>query len=184
MAWSKNIDQEITPDEGVEISQEGKELVFKGPKGENRRVIFNPLITVEVKDNKVILKPKSKGGKRENKTIKTFKSHIENLIRGVKEGHTYKMKVCSGHFPMNISQSNGQIVVKNYLGEKVPRTYDVPEDVKVNIEGEDITVESVDKERAGMVASDLELLTRRPGFDERVFQDGIYITEKDGKNIG
>ena len=55
--------------------------------------------------------------------------------------------------------------------------------VKVTIAGTDITVESHNKEWAGSQASAIELLTRRPGFDTRVFQDGIYITEKDGKKV-
>ena len=51
------------------------------------------------------------------------------------------------------------------------------------VEGEIVTVNHCDIEVAGQTAADIEQLTRRPGFDPRIFQDGIYITKKDGKNI-
>ena len=37
---------------------------------------------------------------------------------------------------------------------------------------------------AGQTAADIEQMTRRPSFYTRIFQDGIYITIKDGKEIG
>ena len=57
------------------------------------------------------------------------------------------------------------------------------ETVKISVNGEEILVESNNKELAGQTAANIELLTRRTGFDRRVFQDGIYITEKAGKII-
>ena len=44
-----------------------------------------------------------------------------------------------------------------------------------------INITSPDKEIAGQISADIEQLTRRPGFDTRVFQDGIYIINKDGE---
>ena len=105
------------------------------------------------------------------------------MAKGVLEGYKYTLKICSGHFPMNVSVGGGQLIVKNFFGEKVPRTLEFSKSAKVTIEGEIIHVESTDKEIAGQVAAAIEQLTRRPGFDTRVFQDGIYITNKDGKDI-
>ncbi|MBS3165081.1 hypothetical protein J4439_06645 [Candidatus Woesearchaeota archaeon] len=55
--------------------------------------------------------------------------------------------------------------------------------VQVKVEGSDIRVESVSRELAGQTAASIEQLTRRPGFDNRIFQDGIYIVEKSGKEV-
>ena len=115
--------------------------------------------------------------------VDIVKAHIKNMIKGVSEGFVYTLKICSSHFPMSVSVSGNKLEVKNYLGEKVPRVLNLVENVKVTINGEEVVVESSDKELAGQTAANIELLTRRSGFDRRVFQDGIYITEKAGKIV-
>ena len=84
---------------------------------------------------------------------------------------------------MNVSVSNNNMTIKNFLGEKYPRTLLIKEGVQVKVEGDKIFVESVNKELAGTVASEIEKLTRRPNFDTRIFQDGIFIVEKPGRKI-
>jgi large subunit ribosomal protein L6 len=105
------------------------------------------------------------------------------MIKGVQEGFTYKLKICSGHFPMSVALKGNTFEIKNFIGEKVPRTLKIKQGADVKIEGDQITVHATDKELAGTTAGAIEKLTRRPGFDKRIFQDGIYITEKDGKKL-
>ena len=82
---------------------------------------------------------------------------------------------------MNVSVSESEFKIKNFLGEKVPRIVKLRYGVSVKIDGNIISVEGADKEKVGQVAADIEQKTRRPGFDKRIFQDGIYITDKAGK---
>ena len=84
---------------------------------------------------------------------------------------------------MNVSVNKNQIIIKNFIGERHPRTLTIKEGVTVKVEGDIINVESSDKELAGTAASDIEKLTKRTDFDGRIFQDGIYIINKDGKDI-
>ena len=84
---------------------------------------------------------------------------------------------------MNVSVAGGKLVVKNLLGEKVPRVLQLKENTNVKIEGDLVYVTSASKETAGQVSADIEQLTRRPGYDTRIFQDGIYIINKDGKEL-
>ena len=105
------------------------------------------------------------------------------MIKGVQKPYVYTLKICSGHFPMNVSVSGEKFIVKNFLGEKTPRILNVKPGVSVKVEGDHITVESADKGLASQVSADIEQLTRRPGFDTRVFQDGCYIIVKDGKEL-
>ena len=84
---------------------------------------------------------------------------------------------------MNVSVGGGKLVVKNFLGEKFPRNLYLKEGVDVKIEGDLVYVTGVDKEIAGQVSADIEQLTRRPGYDTRIFQDGIYLVNKDGKEL-
>ena len=84
---------------------------------------------------------------------------------------------------MNVSIQGDNFVVKNFLGEKSPRTIKLKKGATVKVEGDQILIESCDKDMAGQQASDIELLTAKSNRDLRVFQDGIYMTEKAGKKI-
>lgn len=178
----KLLDKEVMF-ENITVTKNEPFLTFKGPKGEVSKKIFDPSVKIEVTPEKIILSPNKKATKREAKLIKTFVAHINNMVKGVTEGHTYKLKICSGHFPMNVSISNNEFVVKNFIGEKVPRKIPVKENVTVKIDGTLITVTGIEKELVSQMAASIEQLTRRPGFDSRIFQDGIYLIEKDGKEI-
>jgi large subunit ribosomal protein L6 len=113
--------------------------------------------------------------------IGTFTSHIKNMIKGVTELYVYKLKVCSGHFPITVQATKDDFIVKNFLGETIPRKMKLVKGVSVKVEGEIVTVESTDKEIAGRTASDIEQLVRITNRDRRIFQDGIWMTEKAGK---
>ncbi len=167
--------------DGIQVTAE-KEVVVKGPKGELKRDFNYPgiFITVEGKEIKIIAK---KATKREKKLIYTYKAHLNNMLKGVQEPWIYKLKICASHFPMNVSVSGKEFIVKNFLGEKVPRKLLIKEGVTIKVDGKDVVVESIDKEMVGNTASEIELLTVVRGRDLRVFQDGIYITEKAGKPI-
>ena len=175
-----DLTEQIEIPEGVEIKIDKGLVSAKGPKGESSRRLAGPKINLEVKDNKVVISA-TKATKREKRLIGTFKSHVENIIHGVNEGHVYKLKICSTHFPMNASVKEGIFELQNFLGEKVPRTIKLKQGVDVKIEGQEITVESTNKELAGQTAASIEQLCRITNRDRRIFQDGIYIIEKSQK---
>lgn len=178
----EDIQEKIEFPKEIGINIVGGIIHVKGPKGEVSRKLVHPKIKIEGKENVVLLLAK-KGTKREKTMIGTFKAHIRNMIKGVSEGHVYKLKICSGHFPMSVSVSEGEFIVKNFMGETVPRKLKLKPGADVRVEGNDVIIEGIDKELAGQTASSIEKLTKRPGFDKRVFQDGIHIYVKDGKEI-
>lgn len=178
----KDLVETVEMPEGVKVSKEKNSLVIVGKKGTVTRVFDNPKVQIEVSGNEVKI-ISNKATKQEKTIMKTFKAHLKNLFKGCSEGYVYKLKICSGHFPINVTVSNSLMQIKNYLGEKVPREVRIKAGAKVTVEGSMITVEAVDKEVAGQVSADIELATRRPGFDRRIFQDGIYIVDKAGQVI-
>lgn len=178
----KIIEGKVELPEGVTATVEGSNVKISGKKGEVSRIFDNPYVTIESKDNSITLTAKRQT-KREKKIIGTFKSIIQNMVKGASEGHKYVLKICSGHFPMNVALKGDELVIKNFLGEKSPRVLKIKKGAEVKVEGDKINVESTDKNIAGQVSADIELLTKRPNYDARIFQDGIYIINKDGKDI-
>jgi large subunit ribosomal protein L6 len=168
--------------EGVEVSIEGKTLIVKGEKGESKRLFHYPGIEMKKEDNKVTLSCKV-ASKKEKSIMGVSLTHIKNMIQGVKEGFVYRLKICSGHFPMKIEIKDNQVVINNFLGEKKPRIAKFTEGASVKMEGDEITIESHNKEIAGQTASTIEKTTRINNRDKRIFQDGIFIIEKAGKLI-
>ncbi len=141
------------------------------------------MINFEIKDNSIFLSAKNKKKKRGKKIVGTYKSHLKNMIMGLKEPFKYVLKICSGHFPMNVSVSNDEFIVKNFLGEKTPRTLKLKKNVQVKVEADLVIVEGADKELAGRTAADIEKLCKITNRDPRIFQDGIWIISKAGKDI-
>ena len=178
----KELTQSIEIGEGVTVTIDANRITAKGPAGEVQRTIADPRIAVKVVGNAVEIKALG-SSKRELRKLRTWSSHVRNMVRGAAESHSYKLKVCSGHFPMNVAASDKDFTVKNFLGEKVPRVLRLKQGASVKVEGDVVIVESTSKELAGQTAADIEQLCRITGRDRRIFQDGIWIIEKDGKLI-
>lgn len=177
-----DITQEINIPEGIEISKEAHLIKVKGPMGEVSKKLAGPKIEITADKNSVKIISK-KATKREKKLIYTFKAHINNMIKGVTEPFVYKLKICPGHFPMNVSMDKDIFTVKNFFGEKTPRKLKIKPDVKVKIDGKDVYVKGIDKELTAQTAASIEMLTKIKNRDRRIFQDGIYIVSKAGKEI-
>jgi large subunit ribosomal protein L6 len=178
----EDINIEIELAEGVTAEIVGDSLKVKGPKGDIERSFRHPKVNVDVADKKIVLKA-IKGTKREKTIMGSFFSHIKNMVQGVQEPFEYKLKICSGHFPMNVAVSGQELVVKNFLGETIPRKVSFLPGVSVKINGTEINVISPNKELAGQTAARIENLCRITNRDRRIFQDGCYITHKAGKDI-
>jgi large subunit ribosomal protein L6 len=168
--------------DGVTVSYEKGMLTAKGPKGEVTKKLLHPKVDFKIADGNVTISAKN-ATKREKMNIHSYRAHVTNVIEGAANGFVYELKICSGHFPMSASVKGNNFELKNFLGESVARNLTLKEGVEVKVAGEIITVESSNKELAGQVAADLEQLTRITNRDRRIFQDGIYITKKAGKDL-
>ena len=171
------LQEEIKIPENINVEIADNTLKFSGPFGVNERTLHNPRIIIKKENSKIILNSK-KQTKNEKRILKTFKAHINNMIKGVNKNYIYKLKICSGHFPMSVSVSSNKVVIKNFFAEKIPREAKILPSVDVKIDNDIITVKGSNKESVGQTAANIEQACRITNRDRRVFMDGIYITSK------
>lgn len=173
----KGFEESIAIPEGVEISNQGNTWKVKGRSGEVEKVLIAPSVTVTKQGNKLSLSTSS-SSRKGKRMLYTFTAHMKNMVVGAQKGFTYRLKVCSGHFPITVKVEAKHVVISNFLGEKIPRTAVIMPNVNVRVEKDMIIVTSPDKEAAGQTAASIERATNVGKRDVRIFQDGCYITEK------
>jgi len=178
----KKLFKEIVIPRGVEVEMKQNTIIVKGIEGENKRAFNFEKLNFKKEGNKIIIWH-DKASKKEKKIMNSIAAHIKNMIIGVQKKFEYKLKICFSHFPFTVEINGKEVKVKNFLGEKVPRTITIPEGVSVVSDKEIVTIHSSDKELAGKMAADFERVTKIRNKDRRIFQDGIYITSKAGKEI-
>jgi len=178
----KKLYQTIKIPEGVEVNLDEDKVIVKGPEGENEREFDFINLNFEKKDNSLVI-GSEESTKNEKKMINTITAHIKNMIKGVQKKFEYELKICSSHFPITLEVKEKEAIIKNFLGEKTPRIVKIPEGVEVKVEKDLIKISSVNKESAGQAAANFEKATKIRMKDRRIFQDGIFITKKNGREI-
>lgn len=171
------ITEKIEIPAGIDCTYEKGLFSCKKDSIEISRKINLPSISIKIEDNSIIFYSR-KANKNEKKIINSYTKHIKNLFQGLDEKYTYKLEACNVHFPMSIKIEKDKLSVSNFLGEKIPRYAKILPNVDVQIKGSIITITSNDKEAAGQTAANIEKTTHVRNRDRRVFQDGIYITQK------
>jgi len=175
-------EEKIKIPENVSVEKHKDELKVSGENGEIVKKFTHPSIRIEIEDEDVVLSTE-RPSKKEKALQGTYKSHIENMIKGAQEDFVYKLKILYSHFPMEVTSEQDKVVIKNFVGENKPRTADIIGATKAEIDGDQIIVKGPDKEAVAQTAANIESTTKISKADPRVFQDGIYITEKAGKPL-
>lgn len=178
----ENIEKIIEIPEGVKVEVSGKKVKVSGNGKELEREFVLPKTKIEKTEKGIRLFVKN-GTKKEGKLIGTAAAHIKNMINGIGEDFVYKLEICNVHFPMNVKVEGSEVVIKSFLGETVDRFAKILDGVKVDIKGNEVVVSSHDREKAGQTAANIEKAAKVLGRDRRIFQDGIFITEKPGRVI-
>ena len=179
MAKNPEIKTQIKIPEGLTATIDNDIITIKGEKGELSRTFSHPRVkiningdTIEVSGKNVIRKEKA--------LIGTFVAHIKNMVKGLNEGFEYKMKTVFSHFPIKTSVEGNEFVIQNFLGERSSRKAKILEGVNVEVKGDDVTVQGIDKEKVGQTVANIERATSVKNRDVRIFQDGVYRISKGG----
>lgn len=162
---------------GINAEFRDSRLTIKGPKGTLARIFFHPRIKMTVAKGKITVETRM-ASLREKALVGTWAAHARNMIRGVQEPFTYKMKAVYAHFPVKMTLKGSELVIENFLGERHPRKAVILGETKVTIKGQELELVSPSLEEVGQTAANIENATRIRNRDPRVFQDGIFITSK------
>ena len=173
---------------GVEVKIEDGKVAVKGPKGELSKEI-RPEIRVEIKNEKLYVFPKEeiqensvvKKDSGETKRIKAFwgltRSFLANTINGVVQGYEKKLEIQGLGYKASLE---GNDLILN-IGFSHPKKIEMPEDIKLSIEKNIITVSGLDKELVGQIAAKIRKV--RP--PEPYKGKGIrYVGEVVRKKVG
>lgn len=174
-------EKEIKVPEGFTADVGGMTVSVSGPKGKLSRE-FRGMFGVKIERTTGGVKVSSESEIRKQKSkVGAVIAHVRNMLMGLKEGYTAKLKIIYTHFPVTVKVEDKErrVMVTNFLGEKTPRAAKIfGDDTKVEINGADIVITGTDIEAVGQTAANLEQKTRVRAHDRKVFQDGIFITEK------
>ncbi len=161
----------------VQIELDNFKIKVTGSKGSLEKDFYSPLfrkvITIKKNDNKILISSESER-KKVKAMLGTIEAHVNNMIKGVTEGYTVKLKIVYMHFPFTLKTSGKEISINNFLGEKTPRKTKIVGDCKVEVKGDEITITGINKDDVGQTAANLERATWVRARDRRVFQDGIF----------
>ncbi|MGY8728877.1 MAG: 50S ribosomal protein L6 [Candidatus Poseidoniales archaeon] len=175
------IEHIVTIPEGVSasISEDGV-VHIQGPKGSLSREFISTFIDLSQKDSKDLVICVDMPRRKQRALAGTWNAHLKNMVKGVTDGFTYNLKAFYSHFPMTLAVKGNIFVVNNYFGERVPRNADILSGVVVKVSNKvEVVVSGIDKELVGQTAANIEKCATIKNRDRRVFQDGIYLVNKE-----
>jgi large subunit ribosomal protein L6 len=162
----------------VEVKLEGKKVTVSGSKGELIRDFGHTKLDLSLGAEGLRVWA-ANPRKREASLVNTLSTHINNMIKGVTEGFTYKLKIVFVHFPMTIQIQGNRILIQNFVGERRPREATIIGETTVSVQGDDVIVEGINIEDVGQTAANLQQATKIRRKDLRKFLDGIYVYSKE-----
>ena len=163
--------------EGVNAELEGRLVTIRGEKGELIRDFAHAPISIQLTGN-IITVQASWPRKKEAALVGTVRSHIQNMIKGVTKGFTYKMKIVFSHFPITVKIQGKTFTINNFTGERSPRNAKIMGNTTLIINGDDIIIQGIDLEDVSQTAANIQNSTKIRNKDPRVFLDGIYVFEQ------
>jgi large subunit ribosomal protein L6 len=166
---------ELAIPENVSVAKQDQRIVVTGKRGTISKDFHKMPALISLKDRIITIEPT--GSRKKDLAItNTTKSIINNMIKGVQKGFTYKLKIIFAHFPISVKIRGREIHVENFFGERSARISSIVGDAtKVNVIGDDVVVEGPSLEDVSQTAANIESSTRLKGKDQRVFLDGLYI---------
>lgn len=178
------IERSIELPEDLKITVKDRYVTIEGPKGTLTRNFDPTDVEITKKGKKVDIKAYYINKKRKAATLAVV-GYVNNMIKGVMQGYTYKSKIVFSHFPLTVEPDNKKkiITIKNlYGGRKHITVPIVGPETTVKVDKDDVIIEGIDKEAVGQTTANMQEACRLRGKrkkDPETFMDGIWLWDKE-----
>ena len=160
---------------------DGNLLTVTGPKGSTKLSIDDKIFSSKVneKNELQILPLEKKIDKKVSIMWGTYRSLLNNAVKGVSLGHEKTLELTGVGFRANLK---GEFL-NLQIGFSHDVSYSVPEGIKLSIEKSTIIkIVGIDKELVGKVSSEIRRLKPvEPYKGKGISERGQYILRKEGK---
>tara|TARA_B100001989_G_scaffold230125_1_gene187950 strand:+ start:30 stop:572 length:543 start_codon:yes stop_codon:yes gene_type:complete len=170
----------ITIPKESSIKIEGSNLTITGPKGTKKLTINDKIFTSKLNESEFQIKPlEKKVDKKTSIMWGTYRSLINNAVKGVSAGHEKILELSGVGFRANLKGE----VLNLQLGFSHDINFKIPKEIKITVEKQTIIkINGVDKELVSKIAADLKNLKpiepyKAKGIKER----GQFVLRKEGK---
>lgn len=162
---------------GVSAKKDGAFIIVSGPKGELKREVDLSLVSVNILDNSIEIKPVDESQKA--KVVwGTSAAHLKNIARGVSEGYTKALEIEGIGYRAELQ--GGKLVLN--LGFSHPVFVEALPSVAFQVNKNVITVSGPDKEKVGEMASSIRALKKpEPYKGKGIRYQGEVVLRKAGK---
>jgi large subunit ribosomal protein L6 len=134
---------------GTTVTQNDTVVTVKGPLGELSRDFKGP-VEIKVDGAAVLVTPKN-NSKEARSLWGTYASHMVNMVAGVNKAFEKKLIIEGVGYKV---ESQGTVLVFSLgFSHKVPM--EIPKDVKVLVEKNNVTLSSINKESVGQFAAQI-----------------------------
>lgn len=170
---------------GVNVDINARIIKVTGPRGELTKNLQHINVTFAKVNNRAIKIIVHNGDRKHVAALRTVKSLISNLVKGVTQGFLYKMRYVYAHFPINVNiiekDGNNFVEIRNFLGEKKVRLVKIFDGVTIEQSAnqkDELVISGNSLEDVSQNAADIQQICRVRNKDIRKFLDGIYVSER------
>lgn len=164
----------------VEVKQNNQTLVVKGKLGQIER-IFHPNISIEVKDEEIIVtRPNDQ---RENRSLHGLtRALLQNMVTGVSKGYSKELIIVGVGYKAELKGKNLLLNV----GYSHPIYFVPPEEITLEVpQPTQIKISGIDKELVGLVAAKIRSFRKpEPYKGKGIKYSDETIIRKAGKTAG
>ena len=171
------VEKAIQIPDGVDVKVDGRKVTVSGEKGTLTRDFSHTTVSIRREDTSIVIRtdwPR----KKEAAIVATVSSHIQNMIKGVAKGFSYKLKIVFSHFPISVKTEGKKVLIENFTGERSPRVARIIGEAQVSATQEEVVVSGTALDDVSQTAANIEQATKLKIKDPRVFLDGLYVYER------